>query len=198
MLGLGRRGLGEILAIVVAKPGARVEVAEADVDGQHEYLVRAEYTVDFGDKGQVRNQYEVAVVPDWGYAIRRYEDRHYSVQSGSGCGDLLLGTGFHNVSGTWLPSQVIGARYEYKQGEGAVESAWRTQITFATTEQATAEALFAPLPPLGAYVYDQTGSVSPELIERVGSARAMRAIEEAASAEWPSLEPRLNVLGREE
>lgn len=175
-----------------------VSVEEVLVEGRHEYRLVLHQKA-YIKAGRIINDWEVYIVPDWGYAVRRYEEKHIISPSGWGTGDLVVGADFKEVAkGIWIPQQVVHESFEYGEDKrDPWEGTARSRVTRVEINQPLSETLFTFHPPLCTHIHDETGTIRQELIEAVSPRIGFRARQEAENSRPPLVKRHLNVVSAE-
>jgi len=142
------------IANEAVEAGYTVVVERLEVDGRDEYRLVAHRTITREGAGSISSECEMYVVPQWGYAVRRYEDRH--VGPSSGVGDLLLGSDFRCLrEGLWVPYHTVKKRFEYRDGRPSLSYTREFKVLDIHVNGEIPYSAFELLPPLGANVQNQ-------------------------------------------
>ncbi len=136
-----------------------VDVVRRELDFREEYEIRVHRQTDHSV-----SDLSVTIVPGWGHAIARYEDK-LSVNRGpaappSGSGDLLLGEDFREVAeDIWLPFRTIRERFVYGRNQPGPPWQETVEVSFLDlrVNQGVDECEFVFIPPAGVLVSPSTG-----------------------------------------
>jgi len=163
MFGTEHRTFGDKLqrALSVAD---RVTVKKSQRDnGVEEYHLRIHNETSGRDGQTAVDDYDLYIVPAWGYAVRRYEEKR-TIQPGPtwGRGEIYVGEDWKEIGREiWLPHNITVQRFEYGgPGSDPLKYTRRTRVLKAAANVEAEHGLFRFAPPLGARIYDRTGTVA--------------------------------------
>lgn len=168
-----------------------VEAIESET-APTEYRVRLRAEKE-GEGGTVVNECEFFVVPEWGYAVRRWEQTRVIMPGPRfGTSVLQVATDWREVGGgIWVPFEATATCCTYIGSTTPARSSFISyRALYARANAPVPEALLTFHPPLGVSVYDETGTF--EAAERTQQALDAAVAWSQASAS-PVVMPDLGV-----